>query len=198
MTDKLILTDVDGVVLNWERHFHDYMREHGHWRDPSVPEGYWKELNYPRISGEETRQMVVHYNTSAWMMEVPAFRDAISGIARFKEAGWKFHAITAMGTDPYSKLARQYNLDWEFGEGLFQLTCTDMYDPDSKRSVLEQYEGTGMPWFEDKPSNANLGAELGLDVYLMNHPHNAEATLHNSVKRVNSWAEVCDSLIGAS
>lgn len=193
--DNLILTDVDGVVLNWEAHFHEYMASHGHWKDPDVPEGYWKELNYPRISAEEARQMVLHYNTSAWMMDVPPFRDAMSGIARLRENGYRFHAITAMGKDPYSHLARSYNLDTLFGKDSFTLTCTDMYSKDSKRPMLEWYEGTGLPWIEDKPSNANLGAELGLNTFLINHPHNAEAVLHDSVKRVNNWAEICDALL---
>jgi FMN phosphatase YigB (HAD superfamily) len=201
MTDnieKLILTDVDGVVLDWEKHFHEYMHSHGHWRDPEVPERYWKELDYPRISEEEARQMVLHYNTSAWMMDVPPFRDALSGVARLRENGFQLHAITAMGNDPYSYKAREYNLKNLFGRGVFHLTCTDMNNPDSKRPMLESYENTGLPWIEDKPFNANMGAELGLNTFLIDHPHNAEAVLHDSVKRVNSWAEICDALVGAN
>jgi len=189
--EKLIVTDVDGVLLDWENHFHDYMHSQGHERAYGQP-SYWQELHYPELSKVEARKMVYHFNTSAWIMGIPAFRDARSGVARLVEGGYKFVAITAMGNDSYSHMARKFNLEQMFGSDVFvDVICTDMYDPNGKRAALAKYVRNGRLWIEDKPSNAELGAECGYRSVLMLHPHNEEHVSDN-VEQVNSWADICE------
>ncbi len=196
--DRLILTDCDGVLLDWETHFHDYMKSQGHERAYGVERAssYWKEREYPGLSQEEARKAVYHYNTSAWMLGLPPYKDARSGVATLVEAGYRFVAITAMGLDPYAKQAREINLERVFGYDVFEdVITTDMYDPDSKRKWLEHLGEPELPWIEDKPSNAELGAELGLRSFLMLHPHNEDYQPINKIESVNSWVELCDILL---
>ena len=195
-TDKLILTDVDGVLLAWEDHFHAYMHSQGHER---AYEGvtYWQETHYPGLSEDAARQAVFNFNTSAWMMAIPAFRDARSGVARLVEHGYRFHAITAMGTDPNAKKLRWINLEQTFGKDVFvELTTTDSYDPDAKREALSKYRDSGLPWIEDSTKNATLGHELGLRSILMEHEHNREFEAKH-IERVSSWANIYGLLVGS-
>ena len=196
----LIVTDVDGVLLDWENHFHNYMLSQGHRRAYDAEPSYWQEQHYPDLSKIEARKMVYHYNTSAWMLGIPSFRDARSGVARLYEEGYKFVAITAMGTDPFSRDARMINLEREFGYGVFEdVICTDMYDPDSKRDALAKYGGYGRYWIEDKPANAVLGTEYGYKSVLMSHLHNEEFDeSEHGIKRVSGWSDICDLILGNS
>jgi hypothetical protein len=41
-----------------------------------------------------------------------------------------------------------------------------------KDEALEEYEGTGCWWVEDKPENADVGYRLGLKSILVEHGHN--------------------------
>lgn len=193
---KLILTDVDGVLLAWEDHFHAYMQSQGHVRAYEHVT-YWQETHYPELTIEEARRAVFNFNTSAWMMAIPAFRDARSGVARLVEQGYRFHAITAMGTDPMAKKLRWINLEQTFGKDVFvELTTTDSYDPDAKRATLAQYQNSGLPWIEDSTKNALLGHELGLRSILMEHDHNRDLVADH-IERVSSWANIYDLLVGS-
>lgn len=194
--EKLILCDCDGVLLAWEDHFHDYMQSQGHVRAYEHVT-YWQETHYPELTVEEARKAVYNFNTSAWMMAIPAFRDARSGVARLVEQGYRFHAITAMGTDPMAKKLRWINLEQTFGKDVFvELTTTDSYDPDAKREALTQYQNSGLPWIEDSTKNALLGHELGLRSILMEHNHNRHLVADH-IERVSSWANIYDLLVGS-
>jgi len=198
--EKLIVTDVDGVLVNWEGHFHDYMKSHGHERAYDGSGSYWKEAEYSHLSQDEARKMVYHFNTSAWMIDVPPLRDARSGVARLVDAGYRFIAVTAMGLDPYAKQIREINLERLFGYDTFEdVIVTDMYDPDSKVEPLRQLNGKGrLLWVEDKPSNAEIGLNLGYETFLMDHLYNQEYDEGGDIQRVNSWADICRVVLPTS
>ena len=195
--NNLIFTDIDGVVLSWDTHFHEYMQSHGHKKAHDEP-SYWQETYYPGLSETEARKMVYHFNTSAWMLGCPPYKDARSGIARLVENGYRFIGVTAMGTDQFSLEARKINLNRLFGHDAFQdVIATDMYDPNSKRSFLSKYKDNGYFWIEDKPSNAELGSELGFDTLLMEHGYNENYVPKNKMRGVKSWADICDIILGS-
>jgi hypothetical protein len=172
------------------------MRSHGHERAYDGSGSYWKEAEYSHLSQDEARKMVYHFNTSAWMLDVPPLRDARVGVARLVEAGYRFIAITAMGLDPYAQQVREINLERTFGYNTFEdVIVTDMYDPDSKRESLLRWGGMGRPWIEDKPSNAVLGSTMGYNTYLMNHLYNEEFDEGDEILRVNSWSDICVNLL---
>ena len=45
-------------------------------------------------------------------------------------------------------------------------------------------------WIEDKTENANLGAEMGLNSFLIEHPYNINNKTHEEVNRVRNWKEI--------
>ena len=58
-----------------------------------------------------------------------------------------------------------------------------------KDEALLPYKDTGCIWVEDKPQNAELGVDMGLDSILMSHDHNEYYT-HDEVTVVNNWKEI--------
>jgi FMN phosphatase YigB (HAD superfamily) len=195
---KIIFTDIDGVVLTWDTPFHTYMQSHGHQKVNCEPV-YWKQSYYPHLSNEEVIKMVYHFNTSAWMLGLPAYKDAEKGVARLVAEGYKFVGVTAMGVDPHALDARVINLERMFGEDVFiDIIATDMYDPDSKRSFLSTHRDKGHYWIEDKPFNAELGSELGFDTLLIEHDYNKDYVPTNNMRSVKSWAAICDIILGSN
>lgn len=194
--DKLIVTDVDGVLFDWGTQFHNWMRSHGHEKAHEGP-SYWQETYYPHLSQDEARRMVYHFNTSAWMLDLPTLPGVREGMARLVDNDYRFVAVTAMGLDPYAREARRINLERSFGYGVFDdVIVTDMYDPNSKRTTLETYRHEGRVWVEDKPENAVLGVEMGYDAYLINHAYNEYFDAQDyGITRVDSWLDICDHLL---
>ena len=58
----------------------------------------------------------------------------------------------------------------------------------------ERVVESGCIWVEDKPENADLGVKLGLDSYLMSHPHNIDYV--GSATCVNNWKEIYNKIVG--
>lgn len=191
MTDKIILTDCDGVLLDWEAAFHDWMSAKGH--DKVVDAVYDLGVAYG-LPKAEAKKHVREFNESAWMAFLPAFRDARSGVATLVEAGYKFVCITSLSLDPNAAKLRMKNLEDVFGKGVFsELICLDTGA--DKDEVLVRYTGSDLFWIEDKPENAACGTKFGLKSLLITHAHNADY-VNEDVVRVADWAEITKVVLG--
>lgn len=192
--DKLILTDIDGVVFDWAGGFHAWMKDQGYTQVHS--DQYWIETCYEGMTAERGLELVIEFNGSNRIIGLDPVRDAVDGIAKLAAAGYKFHAITAMGECDYIKRLRQINLDTVFGTGVFvDLTLTSVSG--SKMVPLSQYAQSGKYWIEDTVKHAKLGLELGLKPILMDHNYNSDCDV-GGIERVNCWDDICDLILGAT
>jgi len=188
--NNLILTDCDGVCLDWEAHFHKWVNIRGHDKVNHI--SYDLSERYD-ITTQRAQELLVDFNTSAYIMSVPAFKDARSGIARLVENGFKFHAITSLGDDKQAAKLRMMNLEHLFGhEAFIELSCLSMSK--SKSSMLKQYENSGKWWIEDHPDNASLGVTMGLKTILMDHPHNQKVS-DPAIIRVKTWRDITNLIL---
>jgi len=88
------------------------------------------------------------------------------------------------------------NLQKLFGPtAIEKLVCLDTGA--DKDEALEEYRDSGCLWVEDKPSNAALGAKLGLDTILIDHIHN-RSFVHDDIKRVKTWKEIYEYVVWGS
>ena len=160
--EKIIVTDCDGVLLNWEYAFCAWMTQHGY---TEIKDGN-KEYNIGKRFGitlEEAIEQVVIFNESAAMAFLPALRDARYYVKRLhEEHGYVFHAITSLSNDDYSQHLRTKNLREMFGDSVFEKYIYLDTGAD-KDEVLEDYRDTGCYWIEDKPENADVGLSVGLN-----------------------------------
>lgn len=188
MSEKnIILTDIDGVVLNWETQFHLWMNSRGY---NQIRNGVYDIKDAYEISYEKSIDHLNNFNTSAYIIDLPAFRDSLSGIATLKEQGYKFVGITAIGEDYYSKLLRKINLENLFGKDTFiDLICVEK----DKKPHIQKYSEESVCWIEDSPKNAEVGCEFGIKTFLMNHLHN-EYYKNNNIHRVYNWKDICKEL----
>lgn len=183
--ENLILTDIDGVCLNWEYAFENFMEDFGYERRKDLNTYDVAETYY--ISKAEAKKMIRMFNQSAAIAYLPPLRDAIQYIRKLhEEHGFVFHAITSLSKDQNAQRLRTKNLKKLFGETAFEKFVYLDTGAD-KDEALEEYRGTGCVWVEDKVENALLGLELGLDSLLMEHGHNME---NKAVKLVKNWKDI--------
>ncbi len=193
MKNKIILTDADGVLLDWEYAFDVYLRTHGF----NKVEGGEYQCSIGKrygIEPDQGKKLVKIFNESAHMGFLPPLRDAMYYVKRLhEEHGFVFHCITSLSKDENAQELRRMNLKKLFGETAFEKFIFLDTGAD-KDEVLEKYRGTGYYWIEDKTTNAQVGHDLGLKSLLMEHGHNMD---HDTpFPKVKNWKEIYDIIVG--
>ena len=85
MENKIILTDCDGVLLNWVDQFHKWMKNEGYVKVESKNGSmYTMETYYPFLK-YEIKSVIADFNKSSWMVGLEPIENAkrcISKISR--------------------------------------------------------------------------------------------------------------------
>jgi len=188
--NMLILTDCDGVLLDWEVVFDKWMASEGY--KIKVAGGYDMAERYG-ITKAMSKQLVREFNESEYMGNLPPLRDAVAYVKRIhREKGYSFRVITSLSLDPVAGALRRKNLAALFGDAIESVVCLDTGA--DKEKALEPYLDSGMIWIEDKVENAELGAEMGLHAILMKHSHNQDYDGAQPLTLVESWKEIYEML----
>jgi len=191
---KLILTDADGVLLDWEWAFNVWMQEHGFAEVAGSKLNYDMAVRYG-IPKEQVTKLIRIFNESAAIGFLPALRDAMYYVKRLvEEHGYVFHCITSLSLDKNAQRLREMNLCKLFGENAFErIVCLDTGA--DKNEALEEYEGTGLIWIEDKIENAECGYRYGLNPLLVEHGHNMNYC-HEGITLVKNWKQIYEIVTG--
>lgn len=182
--DKVLLTDVDGVLVDWETAFEDYVIKRGY----SFNEN--KRIVYSMgaqlgISHEEAYNLISGFNHSEEFGNLLPLRDSVEYITKLHNEGWHIIAITTAGEHPETWPLRRQNLDKVFGKNVInELYVLPLHGDKS----IELVKYRDLYWIEDKPSNAELGYKYNLKPLLMDGLHNRNYT--GRVPRVNIWEEI--------
>ena len=186
--ERIILTDVDGVLLNWGYAFKVWMEQKGY--DVKDPDVYNVDKIFD-MERAESKKMVRHFNESASIGFLPPLRDAIHYVRKLhEEHGYVFHAITSLSLDPHAAKLREQNLAKLFGESAFEkVVCLDTGA--DKDEALEPYRDSNFVWIEDKVENAEVGDKLGLDSILIEHAYNMD---NKDFPLMKNWKDVYEYL----
>jgi len=187
--DNVILTDCDGVLLNWEYAFYTWMEEQGY-EPKGDPESYDMGDRYG-FNDETKRHLVRMFNQSASIGYLPPLRDAMYYVDLLhRKHGYVFHVITSLSLNAAAQKLRTRNLRKLFGESVFEKFVYLDTGAD-KDDALAVYEGTQYTWIEDKYENAQCGLKFGLDSILIEHGHNMHVT---DVPLMKNWKDVYEYL----
>jgi FMN phosphatase YigB (HAD superfamily) len=191
---KIILTDADGVILDWEYAFDVWMQQHGFQKQDGGQLVYSIGKRYG-IDVEQGKKLIKIFNESAAIGFLPPLRDAMYYIKRLhEEHGYVFHCITSLSKDENAQELRTMNLKKLFGATAFEKFIYLDTGAD-KDEVLEKYRGKGYYWVEDKITNALAGAKVGLKSLLMEHGHNMDF-VGDDVQLVKNWKDVYERITG--
>jgi hypothetical protein len=194
MKNKIILTDSDGVLLDWEYAFDVYMTQHGFNKQPGGNLKYNIGTRYG-IDHEQGKKLIKIFNESAHIGFLPPLRDAMYYVKRLhEEHGYVFHCITSLSRDENAQELRRMNLKKLFGSTAFEKFVFLDTGAD-KDEVLEPYRDSGLFWIEDKIQNCQVGRDLGLRSLLMEHGHNMDYE-DAAIPRVRNWKEIYNIITG--
>lgn len=192
--DKVILTDCDGVLLNWEYAFITWIKRHGYHEVEDAYKYYDIDKRY-NIEKSEKSRLIKFFNESSAIGFLPPLRDAIHYVRKLhEEHGFVFHCITSLSLEPSAQELRTQNLRKLFGETVFEKFVYLDTGAD-KDDALAEYADTGWLWIEDKIENAELGYRLGLDSVLMEHGHNMDYH-EKDIPLMKNWKEIYEYVIG--
>ena len=187
---KKIITDCDGVLLDWAFAFDVWMREQGYFRLPNTDKHFSQAKRYG-IPESEALGLVHDFNQTGALGYIPAYRDSVEYVTKLAREGWRFDVVTMIGKDKYAHRLRKINLQHLFGDVFDEIYCAgDFTKP--KKEILEKYRDTNYYWIEDRIDYANDGLEVGLNTILMDWPYNREGW---TGPRVKSWKEIYDTTL---
>ncbi len=193
--NKIILTDCDGVLLNWEGAFTNWMSMRGYSVDLLNRREYHMGKRYG-ISSKEKDRTVRAFNESAWMKYLNPLRDAVYYVDLLhRKHGYTFHMCTSLTTDEYAQKLRIENIERLFGKTAFTkyIFCDTGADKDE---ALEPYRDSGYLWVEDKVENAELGLQMGLDSVLISQPWNSNRN-NDHIPIYANWKQLYEEEISA-
>jgi FMN phosphatase YigB (HAD superfamily) len=190
---KIILTDADGVLLDWEYAFGVWMEQHGFQKAEDSQFKYDIGKRYG-IEKDQAKKLIKMFNESAHMGFLPPLRDAMFYVKRLhEEHGYQFHCITSMSSDENAQELRKMNLRKLFGETAF--TKFIILDTGAdKDEVLEKYRDKGYFWIEDKITNAEAGHAVGLKSLIVEHGHNMDYE-NPEIPKVKNWKEIYERIV---
>jgi FMN phosphatase YigB (HAD superfamily) len=192
MKNKLILTDADGCILDWEWAFSVWMQERGYTLTADNKKSYDLYHQYKELEQKDYKKVVRTFNESAAIGFLPALRDSAYYVKRLhEEHGYEFRVITSLSLDKNAGRLREMNLRKLFGNAIESVICLDTGA--DKDSALEPYRDSGMWWIEDKPANADVGHRLGLRSILIEHGHNMHHECSYPV--VKNWRELYELVL---
>lgn len=187
MREKIILTDCDGVLLDWEWAFSVWMREKGYTMTEGAKTSYYLHEHYQELDQKDAKKIVKQFNESAAIGFLPALRDSTYYVKRLhEEHGYQFRVITSLSKNKDAQRLRDMNLRKIFGDAIETIICLDTGA--DKDEALAPYKDSGLWWIEDKPQNADCGYDLGLSSLLVEHGHNMDHACNYPV--VKNWKEI--------
>jgi FMN phosphatase YigB (HAD superfamily) len=202
-SDRIILTDVDGVLLEWEHHFTKWLQLRSYF-DKNGKRNYPyrlldnKQDDYEMahrfgVSKDSIRQEIREFNRSAWMGTQRPMLESQTWIKLLAAEGWTFIPITSQTSDIPGQQLRKKRLGQLFGKNVFTNYHVLGTGAD-KDSALSEFHDTGLYWVEDKPKNALAGLNYGLKPILIDHPYNRNFN-HPDIIRVNNWKQIHELLV---
>ena len=194
MKNKIILTDSDGVLTDWEYALDIWMLQHGFNKQNGAEFKYDMGTRYG-IDKEQSKKLIRIFNESAAIGFLPPLRDAMYYVKKLvEEHGFRFHVITSLSNDANAQELRKMNLRKLFGKVAFEKFVFLDTGAD-KDQALEPYRDTGYHWIEDKKINCEVGHAMGLKSILMEHGHSLDFD-HPNIPVVKNWREIYDIIVG--
>ena len=193
--NKLILVDVDGVVLQWGWAFGAYIKDEGLVPDDHLVRPAYKVETILNITRDEATILIAKFHRSEHFKLLEPYKDAAVYVKRLFDEGYKFIAISAalQGGDTEEDVLiyenRLTNLNWAY-PGIFDaLHLVPMRA--SKEEYLSQYANAF--WVEDTLSNAITGVECGHKSIFINRADDPRRQgTHPDVINVSGWDEIYD------
>ena len=184
---KIILTDIDGVVFDWNTSFVDWMEMQGYTSSgvPHHDADIHLQFNIPYNESQVKKE---EFNTSMIASTLNPYKDSVKYINQFYDEGWRFIGITSFSDKPIGQYYRYLNLEDYFPTDCFG-TMIFLSAGETKDEILKKFKDTNLWYIDDRIYNINIASNQGLKSLLMQHDYNMHYKRDN-VNVVESWEEI--------
>lgn len=187
--EKIILTDIDGVVFDWHTAFVKWMELQGY-SSTGVMHHDAEIHNEFGIAFQEGMVKREEFNSSMACSILEPLRGADIWIPKLKEEGFKFIAITSLSDKPIAQYYRYLNLEDYFDvETFLDVRCLPAGA--DKTEALEEFKDSSLLFIDDRPLNVETALKLNLNAIMMKHPYNIQYS-NPKVKLVSNWENIYD------
>lgn len=191
--NKIILTDVDGVLVDWLSDFEQYIKDNIDFKiDTDGVIGHLNVEQRYNLTPQKADELVCGFIRSTYIQNLPAIRNSAVVIPELHDKGFKFLALTSISDDPEIKKNRMINLNKLYGEKIF-IDCWCLPTGKNKlnelKSIKETYGDEIVIWVEDHMENAVDGYNIGFDTFIMDHSYNRSLD-HVGIKRARNWNDI--------
>lgn len=197
--EKIILTDADGCLFNWNAAFNKFMQESGYDAIPEEVDNYSVQARFG-IESNVKMDLIKEFNHSDRIGNLEPYADSKKYIDLLNSEGYKFIVITSLSQKASAHDYRTENLRKCFGDAIIELHCLRIGVHKGER--LKRWEGTNLFWIEDHVENAAAGAKLGLRSIVIDHPYNVDYNqydhlLYARTTKETPWADIYEIIKGA-
>jgi len=190
--EKTILTDCDGVLLDWNYAFDLWMSERGY-KMNGPRDVYDRSVAYD-LPQKKMKELIRFFNSSAAIGFLPPLRDAMYYVRKLQiEHGYVFCCITSLSLDKHAQHLRTKNLKMLFGKRTFE-EFVYLDTGADKDEALAEYKDSGCFWLEDKLENARVGAQAGLRSIVVAGDFNVT----DEFPRYWKWKDIYNHIITAN
>lgn len=190
--EKIILTDADGCLFNWNCSFNEFMVDSGYAVVPGEEENYSVRKRFG-ITEDIKMDFIKEFNHSDRIRNLPPHADAVEHVTKLHDEGYRFICITSLSEKPSAHTYREENLRDIFGGAIDELHCLRIGV--HKGEKLKEWKNSNFFWIEDHVSNAVAGAKLGLRAIVIDHVYNKnynleDHLLHARTSEDTPWADI--------
>lgn len=188
MNNKVILTDIDEVLLKWADEFQRYIIvDRNYEAKGNLVDIFWI-ADWLHIKETEAKELIYDFCHTPQFSDLKPYPDALRILPRLVSEGWRFVGITATSETETTKDLRKKNLENIFGPIFDDIHCVGLGTVDTKSKVLQTYEPAW--WIEDSWNHAISGVEAGHQTFLINRPYNLHKGDHPDLTRVDGWDDI--------
>lgn len=197
---KVILTDVDGVLLNWESNLLDFLIEKENVSE-KVLMNVRKYIETFSVTDfkkafSNNFDLVTDYNNSIYSKSLTPLPDAQDIINNIKNQ-YDIIAITAMGTSKEAISNREENLEKYFPNAIKEIRFVDLNQSkkDHFIDLTKKYGENIICYVDDASYNSQVFHEVNKNAtnFYMNRYREAKIPTGN-IKIVDNWYEISDQI----
>jgi beta-phosphoglucomutase-like phosphatase (HAD superfamily) len=167
-----VILDCDGVLLDWETGFREWLEAGTDYRcRSSFPED-WELSKWIGCEPEEAMRLIKTFNSSEAFGELPAMPDAAGLLYHLNRHDHPIYVLTSCSSAPEIRLRREVNLRKRFLVQPQRVICLDLGV--SKLETLRAFHTVfgECIWVEDNFKNAVDGYTAGHRSFFLHRPHN--------------------------
>lgn len=182
MSKKVFVTDVDGVLFNWQQGFFNWLNKYYDKRPRSEgSDSYYLEEWFDDLSHNDVIRFVEAFNQSKHAYDLPLIPHAKEAL-EFLSNEYDIFALTAFSACKDGAGWRTEHLEQEFGKSIKGVIVLPLGS--SKKDALAALRPD--VFIDDHVRYIEEANELGIDTIIMDYRHNR----HIEGRRISSWKEL--------